>query len=159
MAFQIPEGLYVYSQPYIAVGFPEGMATPNQRNKNAHAKTGLQPHQEEMRLKPDLPHCNLNRQLKQTAIEKQIPEGLHVYRISNPAGLHVYRKRKNVLNATPAGWNAVEIPIPREVEQLSVIPFLYKHLIPLESGRPKPENQSLEPATWNLQPVTLKEAA
>jgi hypothetical protein len=48
----------------IAVGF-------NQRNKNAHANTGLQPHEEDMWLEPDLPRFILNRQLKQAAIEEK----------------------------------------------------------------------------------------
>ena len=63
----------------IAVGF-------SQRNRHTHVSTGLQPHQQEMRIEPGLPHCNLNRQLgiaipsgKQTAInEKQMPmDNLH----------------------------------------------------------------------------------
>ncbi|SHJ21471.1 hypothetical protein SAMN05444280_11386 [Tangfeifania diversioriginum] len=110
---------------YIAVGFPEGMAMPNQRNmpcfmpvyiavgfsqrnRHTHTSPGLQPHQEEMWLKPKELVCSfLIRQLKQTAIEKQIP-----------AGLHVYRKRKHGLNAAPG------------VEQLFTPWYFYKYSMP-----------------------------
>ncbi len=100
---QIPEGLYVYSQPVskenstpigvapsandwcykhlmplasavgnIAVGFPKGMAMPNQRIEKAHASAGLQPHLINMRLKPEELNCPiLIRQLKQTAMEEK----------------------------------------------------------------------------------------
>jgi hypothetical protein len=66
----------------IAVGFTEWMAMPSQRNKDAHAKTGLQPHEEDMRLKPNLPRCILTRQLKQTAIYEAFHppgKGLELY--------------------------------------------------------------------------------
>jgi hypothetical protein len=53
----------------IAAGFPVWMAMLNQRNRHTHAKTGLKPHLEEMRLKPELPRCILIRQLKQTAMD------------------------------------------------------------------------------------------
>jgi hypothetical protein len=54
----------------IAVGFPVGMAMPNQRTEKAHARTGLQPHSA-MRLKPEELVCFIvTRQLKQTAIKQ-----------------------------------------------------------------------------------------
>ncbi|MFO7988780.1 MAG: hypothetical protein R6U16_04775, partial [Desulfotignum sp.] len=55
----------------IAVGFPEWMAMPNQRNKYAHKEAGLQPHST-MWLEPEELLCSsVNRQLKQTAMEEK----------------------------------------------------------------------------------------
>jgi hypothetical protein len=60
---------------------------------------------------------------KGESMARRIPEGLHVYRISNPAGLHVYRKESRRADTTPAG-----------VEQQSALHYFYKHLMPAWSA-------------------------
>jgi hypothetical protein len=118
---------------HIAVGF-------NQRREKVLPGNGLQPHQEEMWIEPELPRYILIRQLKQTAIQgtsngiRQIPEGLHVYRISNPAGLHVYRRMVSRENSTPREVG-ISTPLqPAGVARPHVRSFFYKHLMPASSS-------------------------